>query len=184
MKKTYLILVASAAIMACGAPESNAEKAEETTMETEAATEEVAVEEEYEMAAEGDSLHFGRLIDESGAKSVEEFAMAMEGQDSLDVKIHAVARDVCQKKGCWMKVELADGEMMRIKFKDYGFFVPMDISGKEVVFSGKAYTETTPVEELRHYAEDGGATEEEIAAITEDETKVTFMADGVMILGQ
>lgn len=177
-------MLASAALMACGTPESKTENTEESATTEETAVEEVAEEEEYEMASADDSLHFGRLIDEDGAKTIDDFAMAMDGKDSMDVKIRAIAKDVCQKKGCWMTVELADGESMRIKFKDYGFFVPMDISGKEVVFSGKAYTETTPVDELRHYAEDGGATEEEIAAITEDETKVTFMADGVMILGQ
>lgn len=180
MKKTYIVMAISAAFIACGNPDSKTEKVEENTVETTA--EENSNEEGTEMAPEGDNVHFGKIIDQEGAKTIDEFAAAMEGQDSLEIKISAVATDVCQKKGCWMKVELADGESMRIKFKDYGFFVPLDISGKNVVFSGKAYTETTTVDELKHYAEDGGASEEEIAAITEDETKLTFLADGVMIV--
>ena len=35
-----------------------------------------------------------------------------------------------------MKVETADGSLMRVTFKDYGFFVPMDIGGKEIVMEG------------------------------------------------
>ncbi|KAA3650995.1 MAG: DUF4920 domain-containing protein [Bacteroidetes bacterium] len=133
------------------------------------------------MAAEGDSTHFGALINDEGAVSTDEFLAMMEGKDSLEIKLAAVATEVCQKKGCWMKVETAEGETMRIRFKDYGFFVPKDLAGKEVVFSGKAYKETVSVEDLKHYAEDGGESEEEIAAITEPETSITFMADGVLI---
>ena len=36
-------------------------------------------------------------------------------------------------------------------------------------------------EELKHYAEDDGQSEEEIAAITEPETKYLFMASGVIL---
>ncbi|MCB0803492.1 MAG: DUF4920 domain-containing protein [Flavobacteriales bacterium] len=133
------------------------------------------------MAAEGDSTHFGALINDEGAVSTDEFLAMMEGKDSLEIKLAAVATEVCQKKGCWMKVETAEGETMRIRFKDYGFFVPKDLAGKEVVFSGKAYKETVSVEDLKHYAEDGGESEEAIAAITEPETSITFMADGVLI---
>jgi len=37
------------------------------------------------------------------------------------------------------------------------------------------------VDARRHYAEDAGASEEEIAAIVEPELKLAFMATGVMI---
>ncbi|MEN0048567.1 MAG: DUF4920 domain-containing protein, partial [Bacteroidota bacterium] len=68
------------------------------------------------------------------------------------------------------------------KFKDYGFFVPKDISGRQVIMEGYAYREVTPVEELRHYAKDDGMSEEEIAAITEPEEEFKFMASGVILL--
>ncbi|MCE2790741.1 MAG: DUF4920 domain-containing protein [Saprospiraceae bacterium] len=47
---------------------------------------------------------------------------------------------------------------------------------------GKAYRETTSVEDLKHFAEDEGKSAEEIAAITEPKTELKFMASGVMIL--
>jgi hypothetical protein len=179
MKKSYLFIAIAAFAFACGQPKEKTETVEEEVAVEKVVEEEVAV--EYKMAEEGDSTHFGRLINAEEAVTVADFVDLMNGKDSMEIKISAIAQDVCQKKGCWMKVDLADGESMRIKFKDYGFFVPMDITGKEVVFSGKAFTETTSVEDLRHYAEDGGESAEAIAAITEAETSISFLADGVLI---
>lgn len=143
--------------------------------ETETAVEtEVVVEEEAEN-------HFGEIVTAEGAMSVDEFANQMEGKDTINAKIAAIAEDVCQNKGCWMKVKMADGSLMRIKFKDYGFFVPMDITGKSVIFEGIAFKDTTSVEDLKHYAMDGGQSEEEIAAITEPEINTSFLASGVLI---
>ena len=45
----------------------------------------------------------------------------------------------------------------------------------------KAYVEEMSVEDQRHYAEDGGATPEEIAAITEPKRTLAFEANGVLI---
>jgi len=53
-------------------------------------------------------------------------------------KITGRVVEVCQEKGCWMKIEKADGERMMVKFKDYGFFMPKNIQGKDVVFDGEA----------------------------------------------
>ena len=46
---------------------------------------------------------------------------------------------------------------------------------------GNAYKETTSVDELRHYAEDNGDSEEEIAKITEDKVTLNFIADGALV---
>jgi hypothetical protein len=70
---------------------------------------------------------------------------------------------------------------MFVQFKDYGFFMPKDLPGKEVVMKGKAYIEETSVEDLKHFAEDEGLSAEEIAKITEPKKELKFMASGVMI---
>tara|TARA_R100001015_G_C4621546_1_gene178755 strand:- start:119 stop:658 length:540 start_codon:yes stop_codon:yes gene_type:complete len=177
IKKSLVLVAVATSVWACG-PKAESENSDSTTDSTQ--TEE-AVEEGAEANMEADSVHFGEMIDAVGAKTMADLSTGMEGKDSLNIKIAAVAKDVCKKKGCWMKVETASGDMMRVTFKDYGFFVPMDITGKEVVMEGTAYLDTTSVEDLRHYAQDGGATEEEIAAITEPEIATTFVATGVMI---
>jgi len=69
-----------------------------------------------------------------------------------------------------------------VKFKDYGFFVPKDIAGQEVIMEGKAYREVTAVDELRHLAQDAGKPQEEIEKITEPKVELKFMASGVLLL--
>lgn len=125
--------------------------------------------------------YFGEEIDKEGGKSVAELMETMEEEDSIRAKVRGEIEEVCQKKGCWMTLPYSDNESMRIRFKDYGFFVPKDIAGKEVVIEGAAYWDTTSVEMLRHYAEDAEKSKEEIEAITEPKVEVKFEADGVVI---
>jgi hypothetical protein len=71
---------------------------------------------------------------------------------------------------------------MVVQFKDYGFFVPKDIAGRQVVIEGYAYRAVTPIEDLKHYAEDAGKSQEEIDAITEPKEELKFLASGVILL--
>jgi len=124
---------------------------------------------------------FGEKIDADGALAATELNKKAKETPAFDSKVSGVVESVCQVKGCWMKVKLEDGQTMRVTFKDYGFFVPKDIAGKTVVFEGNAKTKTTSVDELRHYAEDGGKSKEEVAKITEPKTELTFVANGVLV---
>ena len=77
----------------------------------------------------------------------------------------------------------ADGqEPLFVKFKDYAFFMPKDLSGQRVVMEGYAFREVTPVDVLQHYAEDAGKSREEIEQITEPREELKFMANGVLVL--
>ena len=73
-------------------------------------------------------------------------------------------------------------QVMFVKFKDYGFFMPLDLSGKTVVMHGNAFVEETSVDELKHLAEDAGKSEDEIAKITAPKKEFKFLADGVVIV--
>ncbi len=103
-------------------------------------------------------------------------------EDTVQTTLRGMVGDVCQKKGCWMTVAAGDDQEMMVRFKDYGFFMPLDLGGKEVVMNGIAYYEVTPVDELRHYAEDAGDSPEEIAKITEPKRELKFLADGVQLV--
>lgn len=108
----------------------------------------------------------------------------MESKDTIQTTFVATVSEVCQAKGCWMTLNDGKGgtaEVM-VRFKDYGFFVPKDIGGRQVIVEGKAFKTVTPVEELRHYAEDAGKSKEEIAAITEPENTFSVEATGVKVL--
>lgn len=134
-------------------------------------------------AVQDDKL-YGEAFEAASAISYDELLEAIEGRDSLtEVVVRGKVSEVCQKKGCWMTIvsEAGAPEMM-VRFKDYGFFVPKDLSGSTVVMKGNAYREVVPVDELRHYAEDAGKSKEEIEAITEPEVQVRFVASGVRVL--
>lgn len=133
-----------------------------------------------ETAAAGD--HFGEKISADGALSYSDMLMKLGDLDSIDVKVLGTVESVCQAKGCWMNIVEEGQPDMFVKFKDYGFFVPKDIAGKQVVMQGYAYREVTSVDELRHYAEDEGKPKEEIEAITEPVEELKFMASGVIVL--
>ena len=132
-----------------------------------------------------DGKHFGMLIDEKGTITAAELVTKMQGKDEMKTKIEAKAVSVCQAKGCWMKLETtATDEPMMVRFKDYAFFMPKDLSGKTVVCEGVAKRKTTSVEELRHYAEDAGKSAAEIAKITAPKNEIVFEASGVVIKGK
>ena len=124
---------------------------------------------------------YGAKIDETGAITMSELNTQMNGKEEIDAKVTGKVTSVCRVKGCWMTIDNPDGTQMRVTFKDYGFFVPKDISGKTVVVSGKAYMNTTTIEELKHYAEDAGKSEEEIAKITAPKKELAFEAEGVIV---
>jgi len=130
--------------------------------------------------------YFGEKISSDGAISYDEFYTKLRSVDNLDnVKVKAKVTGVCQAKGCWMNLtsdKLVSEEQLFVKFKDYGFFMPKDIAGRDVIVEGKAYKEVTSVDELRHYAEDEGLPEKDILAITEPKEELKFMAHGVILL--
>lgn len=127
---------------------------------------------------------FGNMIiadDAIDAKSMKTYYKSMNVGDSINSKIIAKVNSVCQAKGCWMTLSLGNEEEVMVKFKDYGFFVPKDISGKEVIINGKAYIKEVSVDEQRHYGEDAGKSAKEIAHITEVKRTYSFEADGVLL---
>jgi len=125
---------------------------------------------------------YGAKTTADGAIPASSIAEKMKGHDSLEVKIIGKATDVCQKKGCWLQVDIGEGKTMRVRFKDYAFFVPKDISGKTVVLDGYARNSITSVAQLRHYAQDAGKSKAEIEKITEPEVDVNFEARGVIVM--
>ncbi|MCK5369007.1 MAG: DUF4920 domain-containing protein, partial [Cyclobacteriaceae bacterium] len=105
----------------------------------------------------------------------------MDNVESLDIKVKGTITEVCQAKGCWMTLDLGDDELLRVKFKDYGFFVPKDVTGKTAIVQGVAKKEIIGVDELRHLAEDAGKSEKKINAIDKPKEELVFVAEGVII---
>jgi hypothetical protein len=77
----------------------------------------------------------------------------------------------CSRQGCWMQLEA-----VRVTFKDYGFFIPLDAKGMHARAEGVAVVKTLSKADADHLEEEG-------AKLTrrEDGTavEVSFVANGV-----
>ncbi len=125
--------------------------------------------------------YYGAKITADNAVPAAMVTELLAGKDTLPTKLEGKIMSVCQKKGCWMMMETTNGNTMRVRFKDYEFFMPKDCAGKTAVIEGIAFNDVTSVEMLKHYAEDGGKSKEEIAKITKPESEPAFEASGVIL---
>jgi ABC-type uncharacterized transport system substrate-binding protein len=129
--------------------------------------------------------YFGDTINDNNVltkeQMIEKYKDLKEG-DTINVKFASKINEVCKSKGCWMNLDLGNDQESFVKFKDYGFFMPLNADGREVIVNGKAFVKTTSVDELRHFAEDAGKSEEEIAKITDPKYTLSFEADGVLMI--
>jgi len=127
---------------------------------------------------------FGSKITADKALTKEQMTQkyaSLKKGDTINVKFKSKIMSVCKKKGCWMKMDLAENKESFIRFKDYGFFVPLNADNSDAVVSGKAFLDVISVDELKHYAKDGGKSQEEIDKITQPKITYAFQADGVLI---
>ena len=131
-------------------------------------------------AAKGVTYGAGATAD--NAIAITEASAQTKGSEKFTGKVKSKVLSVCQEKGCWMTVEQENGEPIMVKFKDYGFFMPKDIVGKEVVLDGEASIKETSVKQLKHYAEDAGKSKEEIEKIKKPKKEMIFTAKGVLVL--
>ena len=130
------------------APAANAEETEVKRL-----SEPVVVTDSYEtfgskLPEGGDSLSLGELMSDN--------------QKYLDQEVLVETRiaKVCQKKGCFF-VATEGASTARVTFKDYGFFIPTDSGGKNVMLLGTFARKSVSKEEADHYSKDLG---EEVAS--------------------
>lgn len=76
--------------------------------------------------------------------------------ENKKIILEGTVKSVCQKKGCWMELVTApDQPGVRVRFKDYGFFVPKDAAGLKVRAEGKIKLTILSKEDADHYEEEG-----------------------------
>ena len=133
-----------------------------------------------QVAFEGKS--FGEGVKKGEVFTTAAIATKLGDSTKANMKVMGEVVSVCQSKGCFMYLAIANGETLYVNFKDYAFFMPKDIAGKKVVIDGFAERKITSVEDLKHYAEDAKKSAEEIAKITKPKKEIVFEAKGVVIL--
>lgn len=124
---------------------------------------------------------YGEKINAENPIAVAGLAQMLEEQDSVWITCKSTIVTSCQHSGCWMDLDMGEGKVVKVTFKDEAFTIPLDSKGKTAIIEGYAKKELIPVDLLKHYAEDDGKSQEEIDAITEPEFAYTFEAIGVII---
>jgi hypothetical protein len=62
------------------------------------------------------------------------YASPEQYQDK-EIRVEGTIKQVCQHKGCWIKLADGDKELI-VRFKDYGFFLPKDAATSKVIIQG------------------------------------------------
>lgn len=131
-------------------------------------------------AAKG--VTYGAGTTNENTVAIAEMEKKVATDNKFEGKITGKVVEVCQEKGCWMKVDKGNGETLMVKFKDYGFFMPKNLVGQTVVLEGEAKIKEVSVKQQQHYAEDAGKSKEEIEKIKTPKKETQFIAKGVLVL--
>ena len=109
-----------------------------------------------------------------------------------EVTVVGTVVDVCAKAGCWVRLAAdADAEVSPTPGMDTAFvkltcpadgrLVPTDARGRTAYAAGEVVVEEIDEATARHYAQDAGATPEQVAAITGPQKAVRIMTPGVTV---
>ena len=125
----------------------------------------------------------GDALPGDAALSTDALIADAEALDGQTVVVEGEVTKVCQMAGCWLTLVGADGQPVRINVPrddadDYLFTFPQGVEGRTARVAGTFTVEEESVEILRHYAEDEGASPDEIAAITEPRRTLALEATG------
>ena len=125
------------------------------------------------------SKHFGAPFTDAKVVALEKAMADVEKYANKPIKLEGEIKDVCQAKGCWLVI--TDGERaMRVSFKDYGFFVPKDATGKKVVLEGMIEKKTITEMHAQHIAQESKE-KTDPSTIKGPQQIITMVATGVEI---
>jgi hypothetical protein len=108
-----------------------------------------------------------------------------------EIQLVGPVDSLCQQRGCWIRiapskdVEVAQGMPSDIFIKlvcpQEGWLVAKGSEGKQAVAVGKLVVEEISEADARHFAEDRGATQEEIAKIVGPQKSLSLKTAGVRV---
>jgi hypothetical protein len=106
------------------------------------------------VATDANSETFGAVIDNTLAKTdLASLLAAPNEQLGKTVLLETKISKVCQKKGCFF-IAQQNEHTARVSFRDYGFFIPTDSSGKTVLLSGELVEKQMTQAQAEHFASD------------------------------
>ena len=121
---------------------------------------------------------FGSEMDIKASENALSLSDAItESDQESEMMINATINKVCMKKGCFF-IAVDGDNSARVTFKDYGFFIPTNSAGKQVVFRGILSEKVLSEEQAMHFAEDAGETTDNIEG---EQKEFSIVATSVMI---
>lgn len=123
------------------------------------------------------SVHRGASFTAAEEIALADVLAAPDKYLGQSLKTRGVVARACSKKGCWMELQPEGGDRgVRVTFKDYAFFVPLDSAGAKATIEGVLEMKKLSKEDAAHLEGEG-------AKITRDATgdaiEVAVVASGV-----
>ena len=122
-----------------------------------------------------DEQTFGAEITMTQSVTLAEIYMNSAEYEGKEILVEGEITEVCQKKGCWLKMTDGKNELT-VKFKDYGFFVPKDAANSHVTIQGVFETKADEHIEKETHEQNEGEHQEE-----HDPTPYSLTASAVVI---
>jgi len=129
-----------------------------------------------DVVVDANASSWGAPLVESEAVALDALLADPASWDGKEITVSGPITSVCQSKGCWMVMTAGD-QTMRVTFLDYGFYVPMDLTG-DVTVGGVFSVKTLSEGDARHYLEDEGK-HDEAAKIVGPQKEFSLVAVGV-----
>jgi hypothetical protein len=106
----------------------------------------------------GWTLKRGEALKGAPAVKLADLLAKPQAHDGKTVLLEGQVRKACERKGCWMELATAKdakGPGVRVTFKDYGFFVPLDSAGSMARVEGVVKVAELSDERAKHYESEG-----------------------------
>lgn len=109
-------------------------------------------------AQDGWKLTRGEALKGASSVKLADLLAKPQAHDGKTVLLEGTVRKACEKKGCWMELATATqakGPGVRVTFKDYGFFVPLDSAGAQARVEGVVKVAELSEGHASHYEAEG-----------------------------
>ncbi|MEZ4823915.1 MAG: DUF4920 domain-containing protein [Ignavibacteria bacterium] len=123
---------------------------------------------------------YGNAIDESAKQlTYGDLLGNAESVNNTVVTVRGVVAEVCQAMGCWMV--MTDGKTSVRATTGHNFFLPKDISGKEVIITGTFKMTEISEDDAKHYNEESSNPKDESEIVGPQQVYV-IDATGIEVL--
>jgi hypothetical protein len=104
----------------------------------------------------GWTLTRGEALKGAPAVKLADLLTKPQEHEGKTVRVEGQVRKACEKKGCWMELATdAKSPGVRVTFKDYGFFVPLDSAGSQARVEGVVKVAELSENRAKHYEGEG-----------------------------